>query len=60
MLKISSRMLLLILLLALPAPLFAGSSLLVDDDLVQCPAAGFSTIAAALAAAAPTGDTIEI
>ena len=37
----------------------AGALLVVDDDRVQCPTAAFTTIAAAVAAAAP-GDRIDV
>jgi parallel beta-helix repeat protein len=37
----------------------AGAVLVVDDDRVQCPTAAFTTIAAAVAAAAP-GDRIDV
>ncbi len=41
-----------------PAPAFAGSTLVVDDN-GQCPGAAFGTIGAAVAAAAP-GDTVQV
>src|SRR5690349_12290794 len=37
----------------------AASTLLVDDDMVQCPSATYSTISSAVLAAAP-GDTIKV
>ena len=49
--------------LAVPVALWLGaaqaSTLLVDDDRVQCPSAAYTTIQAAVDAAAP-GDTILV
>ncbi|MEO8382490.1 MAG: NosD domain-containing protein [Acidobacteriota bacterium] len=47
----------LTLILALPA---AAATRIVDDDGAQCAGAPFTTITAALAAANPTGDTIQV
>jgi uncharacterized repeat protein (TIGR01451 family) len=41
------------------SPALFAATLVVDDDMVQCPAAGYSTISAAVAAAAAT-DTIQV
>ena len=54
------RRLFLPFLLLVLVPSTYGATLVVDDDGVQCPAAGYSTIGAALAAANPTGDTIQV
>ena len=46
-------------LVVVPSIAQSGAQLTVDDNGVQCPTAGFTTIQAAVTAAAP-GDTISI
>ena len=43
----------------LPYPPYNGTTLVVDDDKVQCPTAGYSTIQSAVDAASP-GSTIHV